>query len=74
MAPFFVAGLSSWRAGGAQATKIQSVLNVAILGLLVAAAWLTPLKGGLDQSLFGVEALRHASPARCFTTTELGDT
>ena len=72
LAPFFVAGLGSWRAGGVQATKVQSALNVAILGLLVVVAWLAPLKGGLDQSLFGIEALGHAQPGPLFHDDGVG--
>jgi hypothetical protein len=72
LAPFIIRVLSGWRLRGDSATQRQSVLNSILLVALIAVPWLVPLKGGLDQSLFAVNALEAAAPGRLFHDDAVG--
>jgi hypothetical protein len=71
LAPFFVQVLHGWRLGTAASRK-QSVLNSIVLAGVVLVPWLVPLEGGLDQELFGVNALRYADSGRLFHDDAVG--
>lgn len=72
LAPFLVTGLRTWRLAGAQATRTQSRLNVALVSALVLVPWLVPVNGGLDTELFAIDALAHVGPGRFFHDDAVG--
>jgi hypothetical protein len=47
-------------------------VNLVILSLVVVVPWLAPLKGGLDQTLFAVNALRFVNEERLFHDDAVG--
>jgi hypothetical protein len=72
LAPFFVGALASWRLRGRASTKLQSLLNGLIVIAVILVPWFVPLKGGLDQSLFAVDALAFADAGRLFHDDGVG--
>jgi hypothetical protein len=48
------------------------VLNGFVIGAVALVPWLVPLKGGLDQSLFAVNALDFANQGRLFHDDGVG--
>jgi hypothetical protein len=72
LAPFFVAPFRNWRLSGASAPRRQSALNSAVLMMVLLVPWLVPIKGGLDQTLFAVNALRYIDDGRLFHDDAVG--
>jgi hypothetical protein len=72
LAPYFVGILDGWNLSGASATRRQSILNTAVLAAVVFVPWVVPLKGGLDQTLFAVNALRFVEDERLFHDDAVG--
>lgn len=72
LAPWLVLPLRSWKLSGATADRRQTVLNAGIVLTVLLGPWLVPLKGGLDQSLFAVNALRFVGPGRLFHDDAVG--
>jgi hypothetical protein len=72
LVPYFVGALANWQLAGRLANRRQSVLNAIVLVAVVLVPWMVPLRGGLDQSLFAVEALTFADPGRLFHDDGVG--
>jgi hypothetical protein len=72
LAPFVVRILRPWRLSGHTATKQQTVLNSVVIVAAVTVPSLVPLAGGLDQSMFAVDALRAVEPGRLFHDDAVG--
>ena len=53
-------------------TRFQGVLNATILAMVVVLPWVVPIKGGLDDELFGVDAIEHLRPGPAFHDDGVG--
>lgn len=72
LAPWFVGGLARASRPGPQGSARQSAFNAGVLAAVLVIPWVVPLQGGLDQELFGVEAVRHLGPGRAFHDDAVG--
>ena len=72
LAPWFVTSLQSLGGKATSTTRVQGVLNAFIMVLVIVAPWLVPIKGGLDDELFAVEAVEHLRPGPAFHDDGVG--
>jgi hypothetical protein len=74
LAPWIVGGLGAIRLRSAnEATpRAQGIVNAVLVGVVVLVPWLAPIKGGLDQELFGVQAVEHLTPGPAFHDDAVG--
>ncbi len=72
LAPWFVSSLMPLGKKATSTTRVQGVVNATILALVVILPWVVPIKGGLDDELFGVEAVEHLGPGPAFHDDGVG--
>ena len=72
LAPWFVSGLARASQPGSVPSARQSAFNAGVLAAVLVVPWVVPLRGGLDQELFGVEAVRQLGPGRAFHDDAVG--
>ena len=72
LAPWFVSSLMPLGKRTTSTTRLQGFLNATILAMVVILPWVVPIKGGLDDELFGVEAIEHLGPGPAFHDDGVG--
>lgn len=72
LAPWFVTSLISLGRKATASTRFQSRLNAVIMILVILTPWLVPIKGGLDDELFAVEAVEHLQAGPLFHDDAVG--
>jgi hypothetical protein len=72
LAPFFVRTLANWHLRGDVATRRQTLVNGLVLVAVLLVPWTLPLDGGLDHSLFAVDALKVTAEGPLFHDDAIG--
>jgi hypothetical protein len=72
LAPWFVSSLMPLGKKATSPTRLQGVVNAVILATVIILPWAIPIKGGLDDELFGVEAVERLGPGRAFHDDGVG--
>ena len=72
LAPWFVTALMPLGKKPTHTTRVQGVVNAVLLALVIVLPWAIPIEGGLDEELFGVEAVEHLEPGPVFHDDGVG--
>lgn len=72
LAPWYTKGLMVLPRPSSVASRTQSLVNLAVIVLVLTVPWLLPLEGGLDQDTFAISALEHLGPERAFHDDGVG--
>jgi hypothetical protein len=72
LCPWFVSILRTRPRPAPSISARQSVLNLAIVGVVLVLPWLLPVGGGLDEKVFGLEAVARLEPVRTFHDDAIG--
>ena len=72
LAPWFVSSLMAVGTRSSSTTRVQGLVNAVILAFVIILPWVVPVKGGLDDDLFAVEAIEHLKPGPLFHDDAVG--
>ena len=72
LAPWFVSSLLPLGKRATSTTRLQGTVNAALLVMVLILPWVVPIKGGLDDELFGVEAVERLGPGPAFHDDGVG--
>jgi hypothetical protein len=72
LCPWFVSILRSRSRQARTSTPRQAVLNLSIVAIVLGLPWLLPIGGGLDEKVFGLEAVTRLEPVRTFHDDAIG--
>lgn len=72
LAPWFVTSLRTIGQKATSTTRVQGMINAAIMVSVIVVPWAIPIEGGLDDELFAVEAVESLRPGPAFHDDAVG--